>query len=611
MESKKEEKISIWRIISNNLYILLYAMKLDPFVVIGIIISHLIVIFNWSYVSSIYIKTVLEALQDHSVTMQQGAFVLLKGGIIVWLGDFIESGFNSFFSPRFTYMSGKIQEKMFDKAAGMDLIRYDHSGYYDDFVIAAKQSETMIQKGVYITAGIIGLFFGTIFLGAFMVTLNPVIIMFPAAGFVINTITVSKITSLNYAYEMEQKRIMRRADYSKRVFYQPEYAKEIKLSNIAVPLKRQFDEAIEEVTKEAQVRGRKIAVLNLICWISVYTLLCYCFPPIYLGYLALQKRTLALSGVASLNSSQETFRDQLNGINYSFVEFQRVGQYGEKFRRFMEFEVHIENKPGEELVAVSPKEIKITDMSFRYEGAKKDTLHNINMTIRPGEKIAIVGENGAGKTTFVKVLMHLYDITSGEITYDGKNIQNYSTASYRKIFGTVFQDFQLYAASLGENVLMDVYEQSDEENVKRSLDFSDFTGKLKKLSHGAETELTREFHEEGTMLSGGEAQKVAIARLFAKKNDMMVAILDEPSSALDPKAEFILNKNMMEKSENATVIFISHRLSTTRDADCIYMFEQGEIVEQGTHEELMKLQGGYAKMFEKQAHYYQETLEES
>lgn len=610
MESKQDEKVSFRRIISNNLYILKYAFRLEPFVVIGIIVVHIFVIFTWAFSTSIYLKAIIECYRNQSLTLMDGVKTIAEGGVVILLGDILESAFDVIFTPRFTYMTGKIQKMMLEKATEMDLICYDNSDYYEDFVIAAKQSEEMVSKGVLITATIIGMIGGIIFVGGFMLSVNPIMLLFPAAGFVINTICVSKITTLNYGFEIERKRIMRKADYSKRVFYQPEYAKEIKLSHIEVPLKRQFDEAIDEVMKEAQVRGRKIAVLNLICWISVYTLLCYCFPPIYLGYLALKKKSIALEKVASVNSSQDTFRDQLNSINYSLVEFQRVGQYGEKFRRFMECEVHTENQPGEELTAEVPKELKITNMSFRYEGAKKDTLHNINMTIKPGQKIAIVGENGAGKTTFIKVLMHLYDITSGSITYDGKNICEYATSSYRKIFGTVFQDFQLYAATLGENVLMNVYETSAEENVRQALDSSDFTEKLNRLSLGTETELTREFHEEGTMLSGGEAQKVAISRLFAKKDKMMVAILDEPSSALDPKAEFILNRNMMEKSEKATVIFISHRLSTTRDADRIYMFEHGEIVEEGTHEELMRLQGGYAKMFEKQAYYYQNELEE-
>ena len=149
----------------------------------------------------------------------------------------------------------------------------------------------------------------------------------------------------------------------------------------------------------------------------------------------------------------------------------------------------------------------------------------------------------------------------------------------------------------------------DVERVKNSLIQSGFWDRINTLPKGLQTILTREFAEDGVQLSGGEAQKVAIARLFAKKERMHIAILDEPSSALDPKAEYELNKNILNKAGDATVIFISHRLSTTRDADCIYMFENGEIIEQGTHQELMELDGQYADMFRCQAKYYQQNQE--
>lgn len=225
------------------------------------------------------------------------------------------------------------------------------------------------------------------------------------------------------------------------------------------------------------------------------------------------------------------------------------------------------------------------------------------MTIHPGEHIAIVGENGAGKTTLIKLLMRLYEVEEGEITYGGENIQEFTTKTYRDKIGAVFQDYQIYAGTLQENIVMDD-SKMPEEKVLQALEQADFMGKYEKLPKGLDTELTREFSNEGTMLSGGEAQKVAISRMFLKGNDKKIAILDEPSSALDPIAEYTLTKNMMEQAQGATIIFISHRLSTTRDADRIYMFAKGRIVEQGTHEELMKMQGAYVRMFEKQAEKY-------
>ena len=226
------------------------------------------------------------------------------------------------------------------------------------------------------------------------------------------------------------------------------------------------------------------------------------------------------------------------------------------------------------------------------------------MVIKPHEKIAIVGYNGAGKTTLIKLLMRLYDPTEGEILFGGKNVKEYDTESYRKEFAAVFQDYQIFAATLGENVVMDNVETggSEEAKIMSALVQGDFGDKLNELSLGIYTPLTKEFEKSGVNLSGGEAQKVAIARAFYKPAQF--AILDEPSSALDPIAEYKLNQNMVEIAKEKTVVFISHRLSTTVMADKIYMFEKGEIIEQGTHRELMELGGKYAEMFIKQSNSY-------
>jgi ATP-binding cassette subfamily B protein len=201
--------------------------------------------------------------------------------------------------------------------------------------------------------------------------------------------------------------------------------------------------------------------------------------------------------------------------------------------------------------------------------------------------------------------MGLYDIESGEIIAGGNNILNYEKSEYHKHFGVVFQDFQIFSLPLAQNVLMRAPENDEDRNrVREALQKAQFGEKLAALPQGIDTMVTKEFDDKGLGMSGGEAQKIAIARVFAKDCD--IAILDEPSSALDPIAEFNMYNNMMEAAKNKTVIFISHRLSSARMADKIYMLEKGRIIEQGNHEELMNMNGKYADMFNLQAQNYRE-----
>lgn len=609
MQKVKNDKISVKQLFSNVRYSISFAWKADKAVVLIVYLAFFSCFIIDAFYSTLFLKLFIQMLSEKKFLLGQTIVYVIIGIGIMILGRAIEVLVENWAIARFVKVTGTIQREFIKKAADIDLLCYDQKQYFDDFVIAASQSDEMITKAVICTAQMLGLSIGILTLGTLIMTINPIIAIFPIAGFIINLVTRFRITKLEYDYDMEYKRLMRKADYSKRVFYQPEYAKEIKLSDIEIPLRKQFDEAIIEIETTARKMGVKVAILSLINWISVFTILSYLCVPLYLGYLSLVKRTIALGDVAAMNNAQQAVRNNLDGFNYSLVAFQEVGQFAQRFRSFLDYEIKIEKQCGIKAVPRGRQVLKIENMSFRYEGAKKDTLHRINMTINPGERIAIVGENGAGKTTFVKLLMRLYDATEGSITYGNQNIKDFSTEEYRSIIGAVFQDFQLYGATLAENVVMGEYSKEQEVIVRKVLDLADFTRKLSKLSDGLNTEMTKEFSEKGTMLSGGETQKVAIARMFAKGNELSIAILDEPSSALDALAEAKLTKNMLENVKDASIIFISHRLSTTKDADHIYMFEEGRIIEEGTHEELMKLRGRYADMFEKQSHYYQDEIE--
>ncbi len=588
------------RLISNVFYILKYAMKHDSFMVMSYIVCRCVFMGIGAFIDTFLLKEIIDIFTttaDYESVIKVLVLMFTLHVVRMVIFRLLE---NVFWTKMIGF-DGTIQRELMSKAQLIDLKCYDIPEYFDDFVIAASQSEEMAKKAIMSAASIIAHIVAMAVAGTMIFTMNPVMMIFPVTGFVINIITRFIITKLEYEYGLEKQRIGRKADYSKRVFYQPEYAKEIKLTGIEDALLEQYDEAIAEERKMALKYSLKIIVPTLINWITVFTLCQFFAVPVYLAYLAIEKKSIQLGDVASLKNATNGIKSHLDQMNYALVDFQNVGQYAEKFRRFMEYEVNIEGCEGEVPVP-EDSTLELRNVSFRYKDNEKYVLKNVSMTIRKGEKLALVGENGAGKTTLIKLIMRLYDVTEGEILFGGVDIRKLNTKAYREKIGAVFQDFQIYGATLAENVKTDFVNEEDRERIIDALGRADFGGKLRSLEKGIDTELTKEFSEEGTMLSGGESQKAAIARMFMR--DIPVAILDEPSSALDPIAEYRLNRSMLQNAENQAVILISHRLSTTKDADRIILLENGSIAESGTHEKLLSSGGTYAKMWNVQAEKY-------
>ena len=598
----KKNTISIKRIITNAIFMIKYACRYDRKLVINIILLAIIIRAGSALNETFILRMIINALMGQA-GFGDISMLLLISLALVFCIEWSDQLLNEWSKAKLIKLSGKIQRDLIEHNSRMDLIYYDNPDYYDTYVVVANNADEMIEKTVMITSKILGCFVALIVAAAMVLSINPVLALFPVCGFIINLLTRFKIESLNYAWDVENKKALRKADYSKRVFYQPEFAKECKLTNVKEPLRQQFDEALEESVNAGIKYAPAITWLSLLNWISVFTVFSFFAVPAYLGYLALVVRSIALGEVASANNASVFVRGNLNQINFAMVDFQQIGQYGEKFRVLLDYKPVIE--VGEGLTPSKGSErLTLSHVTFRYPGADKDTLKDISITINPGEKIAIVGENGAGKTTFVKLLMRLYDVTGGSIKYGEHDIREYKTKEYRRKISAVFQDFNIYAATIAENVLLRDVKKEDEEDIVNALRKADLGRKLDSLPNGINTNLTREFNEDGINLSGGEGQKIAISRVFIKDENRAVSILDEPSSALDPVSEYKLNKNLIENAGNDTIIFISHRLSTTRMADKVYLFENGSIIEQGTHDELMNLGGKYKEMFDRQAHNY-------
>lgn len=319
---------------------------------------------------------------------------------------------------------------------------------------------------------------------------------------------------------------------------------------------------------------------------------------LYLGILVIVGK-ISIGIFSQMLSAGNTFTMSMHTLVGTIQEVVKRCNYAYEYVKFMDYPAAIEK--GDRPVKEGAHTIEFKNVSFTYPGADVKVLDGVNVTLHPGEHLSVVGLNGAGKTTFVKLLCRLYDPTEGEILLDGVNIKEYDYNEYMALFAPVFQDFKLFAFSIKDNVSLDG--DCEEEDMSALLEQVGLKEKISTLEKGAETMLFKAFDEDGIEPSGGEQQKIAIARALYKKAP--VVILDEPTAALDPVAEYDIYRQFDTLVGGKTAIYISHRLSSCKFCDRIAVFSEGRIKEYGTHDELVGMEGGvYAEMFAAQAQYY-------
>lgn len=498
-----------------------------------------------------------------------------------------------------------LKEKMYEKAAEIDLSCYDDPKYYNDFVLAVAEAESSIDRFLKMCNMMVQGITVIVTTGAFYIMTDATGILFVLASFVLRFLVSRVLNKLNFDVRLKVNPLERKRNYVSRVFYLNDYAKELRLHpKVGDKLEKEFEETNDEIAKEQKRVGLKRTFLN---FIRDYVVGDFIMDGLYITYLVFKAtvlKTLAYSDAVVLFNRTSSLRRGFANIADVVPMAQENSLYIDKIRAFLDYKPKMELNVGE-TVPSNNAELSLKHVSFKYSEDADETLKDITLKVKPGEKIAIVGYNGAGKTTLIKLLMRLYDPTEGTITYHGKDIKDYKPCDYRRRIGVVFQDYQMYGATLLENVLMTDSKAGDysEEAAKEALERAGFSKRLQTLPHSLDTQVTTEFDKDGINFSGGESQKIAISRAFYKDADIL--IMDEPSSALDPIAEYELNKAMESAAKGKTVFYISHRLSTTRDADRIILLEKGCIAEEGTHESLLEMNGKYAEMWRVQAGRYE------
>lgn len=598
-EKKNEKpKISFRRTVSNNLFMLKLLHRASPgriAIEMGLWgLEALVAFFSWQYMLRHIVNGIEEGRSFRDLALLLVAMTALNV-VLVFVQQLWYQVFAGFYYQR---TAKYFQELVYKKAASVDLACYENPDFYDKYMKALNETASRADQVASSCSMMVFDIVQFAANAALMFTIDPVFLLFLLIPLV-SSVFIKKQKKANFERYEATVSMNRRCDYTRRTYYLSDYAKEMRLSNIYRVMAKRFAEAIGETKTVIRKYGFKCAFYGYIVEISrqVFTFL---GATAYAVYQTLVTGNILYGDCLVIINALTTLSWSITSSADSLFSFQEHALYIENFCFFLGYEPKIRDK--ETTVPMRKGALTLENVSFRYEGAERDTLKNINITCGEKEKIALVGHNGAGKSTLVKLMLRLYDPTDGNITLGGENIRDYSVKEYRESFSAVFQDFHVFSLSVSENVLLRPMRDGDEAIVETALRKSGAASRVAEMEKGTETILTREFDKNGTVLSGGETQKLAIAHAFTKENSFV--ILDEPTSALDPIAEYEMYKNMTEACENCGMIFISHRLSSAVMADRIYMLENGEVIEVGTHEELMAKNGKYADMFRKQAENY-------
>jgi len=497
-------------------------------------------------------------------------------------------------------LNNQIRLELYAKVETVDLECYDNPDYYTNFVWAMNEAWDRMKKNLDTCTTLVSCIVAFLLTGLLILFFDIFGLLFVAVSFVATFLINFVINKLKFNLDVAIRPLQRKRDYINRVFYLNDFSKEIRLYNVKEKLFADFDATNKEIIHVTNRHTKRIAILNFVRGYVFGDLIMNGLYVLYLLYQTIVRSVMGYGAMVALFQSVWRMRQSIQNFVGIVPEFRQHSMYIQRLREFLDYQVKITDASNAAGVPEALSAIEIKNLTFSYSVHKEPILKNINMTINPGDKIALVGYNGAGKTSFIKLLMRLYDPTYGEVLYGGKNIKEYKIECYRNLFSTIFQDYQLFAATIRDNVAMGT--AVDEAAITDALDKSGFGARLAALPNGLDTFITKEFEQSGVNFSLGESQKIAISRVLYKNSNII--ILDEPSSALDPIAEDNLNRTMLEHSGDKTVIFISHRLSTTKNCDMIYMFDEGCIVERGTHDELMARGGKYHEMFVMQAEKY-------
>lgn len=492
--------------------------------------------------------------------------------------------------------SNRVSVELMRHAAALDLMHFEESSYQDKLERARRQaaSRSTVLGQVF---GQVQMVITALALAIGLLVYAPLLIVLMALSILPAVWGEVRFNRLAYWINHERSPERRQMEYLRQVGASADSAKEVKLFGLGDFLVSRFRvlaDAIylqnRKLTIERAAWGAALGALSTIAYYGAFAYVVW--------------RTLngdfSIGDLVFLSGSFGQLNGYFQQILIGFTQIAGQALYLDDLYSFFDIEPTISEPANPKPFPVPLRDgIVFHDVGFRYPGSERYVVRNLNLTIKAGETVALVGENGAGKTTIVKLMTRLYEAEEGTITIDGTDIRAFSSADLRRNIGVIFQDFLRYSFTARDNIGVGrIEEAADLPRVTRSAEQSLASEVIEKLPGRYEQQLGKQF-VGGQDLSGGEWQKLAIARAYMREAEII--ILDEPTAALDARAEAEVFARFKSLSESATALLISHRFSTVRMADRIVVIDEGRVLEQGTHAELMALRGHYAELFELQA----------
>ena len=494
-----------------------------------------------------------------------------------------------------------INERIIRKALDLDLSYFEDADFYDKLQNARREAD---WRALRIVTGSFGLLQSTITLISFAVLLvrfSPWLTIILVAATLPTFLAQEKFARLSFRMLSWRAPERRKMSYYEHLLTVDSYVKEVKLFGVGDPLLKRYSDLFWEFFREDTQLGVKRSTASVL--LGLLGSLSYYFA---YGWIILRTigQSITLGDMTMylgvFRQSQGTFTALISGIG----ELYENSLFMSNLFAFLDLQPQMAPNPNARPFPTRIRQgVEFRNVSFQYEGRAEYALKNVNLSIRPGEKIALVGANGAGKTTMIKLLTRLYDPTEGQILIDGVDLREYDINEWRQKIGVIFQDFVRYHLTANENIgLGQVEAMDDTARIEKAAEKGGAAALLEGLPDGYNTTLGKWF-KDGHELSGGEWQKVALSRAFMRDAELLV--LDEPTAALDAEQEYQIFQRFRALTTDKMAVLISHRFSTVRMADRIAVIADGTITELGSHEELMAIEGGtYAHLFNIQAQGY-------